>query len=153
MGDTANWEFAAAVAAVVMGLAGLLLFTLIAAIGSWRMFSQASRAAAEAARASQSVQELARYLSSRSAQQLPIIDLREEADELADLRRQADLLIDQQARLQEAVRNLVESGALGATASDRQLRDLDGIVRRLEDNLARVAAAVNQIEPRGPRGE
>lgn len=153
MGDTANWEFAAAVAAVVMGLAGLLLFTLIGAIGSWRVFGQSSRAAAEAARASQSVQELARYLSSRSAQQLPIIDLREEADELADLRRQADLLIDQQARLQDAVRNLVESGALGATTSDRQLRDLDGIIRRLEENLARVAAAVNQIEPRGPRGE
>lgn len=153
MGDTANWEFAAAVAAVVMGLGGLLLFTLIATIGSWRVFSQASRAASDAARASQSVQELARYLSSRSAQQLPIIDLREEADELADLRRQADLLIDQQARLQEAVRNLVESGALGATNSERQLRDLDGIIRRLEDNLARVAAAVNQIDSRGTRGE
>jgi methyl-accepting chemotaxis protein len=136
-----------------MGLGGLLLFTLIATIGSWRVFSQASRAAADAARASQSVQELARYLSSRSAQQLPIIDLREEADELADLRRQADLLIDQQARLQEAVRNLVESGALGATNSERQLRDLDGIIRRLEDNLARVAAAVNQIDSRGTRGE
>jgi len=141
MGDTANWEFAAAVAAVVMGLGGLLLFTLVATIGSWRMAAQASRASAEAARASQSVQELARYLSSRSAQQLPIIDLREEADELADLRRQADLLIDQQARLQDAVRSLVESGALGATSSERQLRDLDGMIRRLEDNLARVAAA------------
>jgi methyl-accepting chemotaxis protein len=153
MGDTANWEFAAAVAAVVMGLGGLLLFTLVATIGSWRMAAQASRASAEAARASQSVQELARYLSSRSAQQLPIIDLREEADELADLRRQADLLIDQQARLQDAVRSLVESGALGATSSERQLRDLDGMIRRLEDNLARVAAAVNQIDARGKTGD
>ncbi|MEX2226477.1 MAG: hypothetical protein WEB52_08515 [Dehalococcoidia bacterium] len=153
MGDTANWEFAAAVAAVVMGLGGLLLFTLIGTVGAWRVLSQASRAAAEASKSSQYVQELARHLSSRAAQQLPIIDLRDEAEDLADLRRQADLLIDQQARLQDAVRNLVESGALGSTTSDRQLRDLDSIVRRLEDNLARVAAAVNDLETRAPRGE
>ena len=153
MGDTANWEFAAAVAAVVMGLAGLLLFTLIGTIGSWRVFSQASKASTEAAKASIYMQELARHLSSRSIQQLPIIDLRDEAGELADLRRQADLLIDQQARLQDAVRNLIEAGALGNTGADRQLRDLDAIVRRLEDNLTRVAAAVNDIDTRAPRGE
>ena len=152
MGDTTNWEFAAAVAAVVMGLGGLLLFTIIGAIGSWRVFSQANRAALEAAKASASVQELARHLSSRSARQLPIIDLREEADELADLRRQADVLIDQQSRLQDAVRNLVEAGALGNAGSERQLRDLDGILRRLEDNLTRVAAAVNDIESKAPGG-
>lgn len=152
MGDTTNWEFAAAVAAVVMGLGGLLLFTMIGTIGSWKVFSQANRAATEAAKASVYVQELARHLSSRSAHQLPIIDLREEADELADLRRQADVLIDQQSRLQDAVRNLVEAGALGNAGSKRQLRDLDGILRRLEDNLTRVAAAVNDIESKSPGG-
>lgn len=152
MGDTTNWEFAAAVAAVVMGLGGLLLFTIIGTIGAWRVFSQANRAAVEAAKASASVQDLARHLSSRAASQLPIIDLREEADELADLRRQADALIDQQSRLQEAVRNLVEAGALGNAGSERQLRDLDGILRRLEDNLTRVAAAVNDIESKTPGG-
>jgi hypothetical protein len=153
MGDTANWEFAAAVAAVVMGLSGLLLFTLIGTIGSWRVFGQASKASVESAKASIYVQELARHLASRSAQQLPVIDMRDEADELADLRRQADLLIDQQARLQDAVRNLVEAGALGTTSSDRQMRDLDAILRRLEDNLTRVAAAVNDLETRVPTGE
>jgi hypothetical protein len=152
MGDTTNWEFAAAVVAVVMGLGGLLLFTMIGTIGSWKVFSQANRAATEAAKASVYVQELARHLSSRSAHQLPIIDLREEADELADLRRQADVLIDQQSRLQDAVRNLVEAGALGNAGSERQLRDLDGILRRLEDNLTRVAAAVNDIESKSPGG-
>ena len=69
MGDTTNWEFAAAVAAVVLGLGGLLLFTII-----------------------------------------------------------------------------------GNAGSERQLRDLDGILRRLEDNLTRVAAAVNDIESKAPRG-
>jgi hypothetical protein len=147
MGDTTNWEFAAAVAAVTMGLAGLLLFTLIGTIGSWRVFSQASRASREAAAASLYVQELARHLSSRTAHQLPIIDLREEADELADLRRQADLLIDQQARLQDAVRRLVEAGVLGTGGSEKQLRDLDATLRRLDDNLTRVAETVTRIEP------
>ena len=152
MGDTANWEFAAAVAAVVMGLGGLLVFTMIGTVGSWRVFSQANRAAIESAKASVYIQELALHLSSRSAHQLPIIDLKDQADEIADLRRQADALIGQQARLQEAVRNLVEAGALGNAGSERQLRDLDGILRRLEDNLTRVAAAVNDIETRSPRG-
>lgn len=152
MGDTTNWEFAAAVAAVVMGLGGLLVFTMIGTVGSWRVFSQANRAATESAKASVYIQELALHLSSRSAHQLPIIDLKDQADEIADLRRQADALIGQQARLQEAVRNLVEAGALGNAGSERQLRDLDGILRRLEDNLTRVAAAVNDIEMRSPRG-
>jgi hypothetical protein len=152
MGDTTNWEFAAAVAAVVMGLGGLLVFTMIVTVGSWRVFSQANRAATESAKASVYIQELALHLSSRSAHQLPIIDLKDQADEIADLRRQADALIGQQARLQEAVRNLVEAGALGNAGSERQLRDLDGILRRLEDNLTRVAAAVNDIETRSPRG-
>lgn len=151
MGDTANWEFAAAVAAVVMGLGGLLLFTLLGTFNSWRIFSQANRASTEAAKASLYVQELARHLSARSAQQLPVIDLRDEADELGNLRRQADLLIDQQARLQDAVRNLVEAGVLGG-GPDKQLRDLDSIIRRLDDNLTRVAAAVNDIESQAPRG-
>jgi hypothetical protein len=130
----------------------LLLITLITIVGAWRTQSQATRAAQEAAKSSVYVQELARHLSSRTSQQLPIIDLREEADELADLRRQADLLIDQQARLQDAVRHLVEAGALGG-GSEQQLRALDAMIRRLEDNLARVAAAVNDIEAQVPRGE
>jgi hypothetical protein len=153
MGDTANWEFAAAVAAVVMGLGGLLLFTLISAFNSWRVFREASRASSEAQKASVYVQELARHLSSRSALQLPIIDLRDEAEELAGLRREADRLIDQQARLQDAVRHLVEAGVLGTSGSEKQLRELDAILGRLEDNLTRVAVAVNDLEARAPRGE
>jgi len=148
MGDTANWEFAAAVAAVVMGLAGLLLFTLISAIYAWRMYSRSVRAANEAVAASLEVQDLARHLASRTAQQLPIIDLREQAAEIDDLRKQADALIGQQARLQEAVRNLVEAGVLGNGAADQQLRELDAVIRRLEDNLNRIAVAVNALETR-----
>ncbi|MBI2724588.1 MAG: hypothetical protein HYX50_05945, partial [Chloroflexi bacterium] len=114
MGDTTNWEFAAAVAAVSIGLGGLLLFTIIGTIGSWRVFDRASRASNEAAKASLTVQDLARYISSRESMSLaqPAADLSRAAGDLNSLRRQADDLIEQQARLQDAVRNLVEAGVL-----------------------------------------
>lgn len=146
MGDTTNWEFAAAVAAVCIGLGGLLLFTLLGTANSWRVFSMTHKAAQEAEKASLAVQELARHLSARSAQNLPVIDLSDAANEMADLRRQADALIAQQGRLQEAVRNLVEAGVLGSEASNQQYGDLESALRRLEDNLARVAAAVANLE-------
>lgn len=146
MGDTTNWEFAAAVAAVTIGLGGLLLFTLLGTFNSWRTFTQTTKAAHEAEKASIAVQELARHLASRPSQPLPVIDLSEVASDLVDLRKQADALIHQQARLQSAVRNLVEAGVLGNEGANQQYADLDGALRRLEDNLARVAAAVANLE-------
>lgn len=146
MGDTTNWEFAAAVAAVCIGLGGLLLFTLLGTFNSWRVFSMSAKAAREAEKASIAVQELARHLSVRTSHQLPVIDLSDAASEMSDLRRQADALIDQQSRLQDAVRNLVEAGVLGNESANQQYGDLESALRRLEDNLARVAAAVANLE-------
>lgn len=145
MGDTTNWEFAAAVAAVCIGLGGLLLFTLIGAIGAWRVFQHTMRAANEAEKATIAMQELARQLATRSAQQLPIVDLSDAAHELSDLRLQADSLIDQQGRLQDAVRHLVEAGVLGSETTQQQFAELEGVMKRLEDNLTRVAAAVANL--------
>ena len=148
MGDTTNWEFAAAVAAVVMGLGGLLLFTLIGTIGAWRLFLQANRASREAEKASLAMQDLARILSSRSNQQLPYVDLRDAAGELSDLRQQADALIDQQGRLQSAVQHLVEAGVLGNEGESRQYQTLESAIRRLDDNMTRLAAAVAELGQR-----
>ena len=58
MDNASNWEFAASIAAVCIGLGGLLLFTLIGTIGSWTVFTRASRAANEAEKASILVQDL-----------------------------------------------------------------------------------------------
>lgn len=146
VGDTTNWEFAAAVAAVCIGLGGLLLFTLLGTFNSWRLFSMTLKAAREAEKANLAVQELARHLSARTAQQLPVIDLSDAASEMTDLRKQADALIDQQARLQESVRNLVEAGVLGSEASQQQSTDLQQAMRRLEENMARIAIAVANLE-------
>ena len=150
MGDTTNWEFAAVVAAVTMGLGGLLLFTLFAIVSSWRVVDRASRAANEAAKASMAVQDLARYLASRESMHsmAPRADLTQAADELNALRQQADALIEQQTRLQDAVRNLVEAGVLKNEDSRQHLADLEGAVRRLEENLSQVAVSVANLSQR-----
>lgn len=150
MGDTTNWQFAAAVAAVTMGLGGLLLFTLIGTIGSWRIFDRAARAANEAAKASMAVQDLARYLASRETMQsmAPRVDLNQAADEINTLRQQADALIAQQTKLQDAVRNLVEAGVLRNEDSRQHLADLENAVKRLEENLSQVAVSVANLSHR-----
>lgn len=149
MADTSNWEFAAVVAAVVMGLGGLLLFTLISVIGAWRIFGLADRAAKEAMAAVLGVQELARDLVSReNVRNQSAVDLRKTASDITDLRGQADALIEQQSRLQDAVRNLVEAGVLGGDESMKHLQDLEAAIRRLEDNMSQVAAAVANLGSR-----
>jgi len=146
VGDTGNWEFAAAVAAVVMGLGGLLLFTLIGTIGAWHVFGRATRASEEAEKASLTVQDLARHLAARTAQQLPIVDLRDAADDLDGLRERTAELIDQQARLHDAVRHLVEAGVLGNQANADKSIELEGALQRLQDSLTRIAAAVGGLD-------
>ena len=150
VGDTTNWEFAAVVAAVTMGLGGLLLFTLFGIINSWRVFDRAGRAANEAAKASMAVQDLARYLASRETMHAvaPRVDLTQAADDMNALRQQADALIEQQTRLQDAVRNLVEAGVLRNEDSRQHLADLEGAVRRLEENLSQVAVSVANLSHR-----
>ena len=142
MGETTNWEFAAAVAAVSMGLGGLLLFALIGTLGTWRVFDRASRAATEAAKSSMIVQDLARYLAAREATMAPAASLRDSVAALTDIRARADALVEQQARLQDAVRNLVEAGVLGGEDSRQRAQDLDGAIKRLDEQLTRVSAVV-----------
>jgi hypothetical protein len=131
VGDTSNWEFAAVVAAVCIGMGGLLLITLIAAAGAWRVFARASEAAEQAARAADAVEELARRLTA-SAQHSG-------GGDMADLRARADALLEQQARLQEAARNLLESGVLRSEQETERLRALDEALSRIEQQLERIA--------------
>ncbi len=145
MGDTANWEFAAVVAAVVMGLGGLLIFTVISTIGSWRVFRLAAQASRESEAAAAAVQELARHLSSRQPAAPASPTPYASSGELSDLLRQADALVGQQARLQDATRRLIEARVLSGDDAGQQLRELDAAVRRLEENLSRVAAAVANL--------
>ena len=142
MEDTTNWELAAVIAAVCIGLGGLLLFTLIGAIGTWRMQDGAARAATEVATAAEAMQELARSMWATRADERselrPDIDLAAASDELADIRKRSTELLAQQALLQDAVRNLVEAGVLRGEDSGHQLRELEQALRRVEDHLIRI---------------
>ena len=143
MDNASNWEFAASIAAVCIGLGGLLLFTLIGTIGGWRVFSRASQAANEASKASIVVQDLARQLALREASQPGLADLTQAANQLSGLRAQADALLEQQTRLQAAVRNLVEAGVLrGEGATD--IKQLESAVNRLEEHMVRIMANLGQ---------
>jgi hypothetical protein len=141
VGDTSNWQFAAVVAAVVMGLGGLLLFTLVAIIGSWRVFRLASQSLRAAERASLAAEELARRLGDQMAAAAGPGDL-------SELRRQADALLEQQARLQDATRRLVEARAIVGEDARRQLQELEASVQRLEDHMGRVSAVIANLGPR-----
>lgn len=145
MGDTSNWEFAAVVAAVVMGLGGLLVFTIISSVGSWRLFRLAAQAASEAAAASGAVEDLARQLAATHAVAAGVPLPPAEVSELA---QEADALIEQQGRLQDATRRLIDARARRGSAGGEPLDELDAAMRRLDENLRRVAAAVANLGSR-----
>ncbi len=152
MGDTANWEFAAAVAAVSIGLGGLLLFTIIGALGSWRMFDRAGKAAVEATKAHIAMQELSRSIAARDERPGPpaaVAAPGEEQRGLSALRDQADALMEQQTRLQKALRDLVDAGVSHGEDSGRQLREIDAAIRRLEEHLSQLVIAVANVTARG----
>lgn len=148
MDSSSNWEFAASIAAVSIGLSGLLLFTLLSVIGSWRVLERGTSASTEAAKTMIVIQDLARQLAMREVSRSPAVDVSHTAGQLSELRLQADALLQQQTRLQDAVRNLVEAGVLRSEGSSAELKDLEGAVKRLEENLARIAAAVANLGPR-----
>jgi hypothetical protein len=142
VGDTSNWEFAAAVASVVMGLGGLLLFTLSAIIGSSISFSRASRASTEAAKANVAMQDLVRQFAMRDAMPPPVVDLTPAMAQIDALRAQTDMLMKQQARLQDSLQQVNE------TSGQRDVQALHATVQRLEDELAQMAATVANLAQR-----
>jgi hypothetical protein len=141
VGDTGNWEFAAVVAAVSIGLLGLVIFTLVSIVNSWLIFSRSARAAKDASEASLVVQDLARELSAREAASLTASGLTEETKRLADLRKQAETLVEQQARLQEATKSLLEAGVLQADVG-LDIKQLEASIQRLDEHMGQLAAAI-----------
>lgn len=160
-----NLEFALAVAGASIGLAALLVFALVTIVNTWRTFSAASGAGREAQAALLTVQELARRLAERppgapaatlagageEGAHLSAAELEAVVSGFSDLRTQADDLIERQVRLQEAVRNLVESRALGGAESSDVLRELEATVKRLETTMGQMAAAVANLTQRVDR--
>lgn len=153
---------AAAIAGTSIGLAFLLMVCVAAVVAVWRLHARSMEAFEEAIRASLSVQELTEAIGRATpglgapVQGPPgaadtgtlMASLEEEARGLAELRRQADDLLDRQARLQDAVRNLIESRALEGAQAAETLRDLQAAVSRLEATVGQMATAIANLAQR-----
>ena len=50
--------------------------------------------------------------------------------------------MEQQRRLQEAVRNLVEAGVLRSEGSGQDVTEIQAAIKRIEEHLSQIAAAV-----------
>ncbi len=160
-----NLEFALAVAGASIGLAALFVFALVTIINTWRTFASASGTNREAQAALLTIQELSRRLAERptapvapppseaaeEGARLSATELEAVVSGFSELRHQADDLIERQVRLQEAVRNLVESRALGGAESSDVLRELEATVKRLETTMGQMAAAVANLTQRVDR--
>lgn len=157
-----NLEFALALAGASAGLAALLIFALVTIINTWRTFAGASAANREAQTALLMLQDLVRRVAvepaprEEAAEQAPApglsaAELEAVVRDFSELRRQADDLIERQIRLQDAVRNLVESRALVGAESSDMLRDLESTIRRLETTVGQMAAAIANLTQRVDR--
>ncbi len=142
MGDTSNWEFAAVVAAVSIGLCGLLVFTVGSIVMNWIVLGRAAKSAKDSSEASLLVQDAARGIAARDSAALAAAGLAEETKRIAELREQSTALVEQQARLQEAVRNLIEANVLGAQIVPPDNSSLEASIKRLDDHMGQLAAAI-----------
>lgn len=139
-----DFEFAVAVAGASIGLAAVLLFAIVTVLSTWRIFRQVGQSGEAAMRASLAMEELARRLGRPQAAE----EARPEippSEEFGDLRQQAQELMERQARLQESVRNLIESGMLEGGPPVESLRNLEEAVQRLEGTVSEMTAAVANL--------
>jgi len=141
------FQIAAAVAAV-SGLAALLILSLVAIFGAWRLTRQASENAIATARAVVAVEDLARRLTAPPG---PASD----AGQLAEVRQQLAALAEQQRQLQETARHLFETAALPGTPAIPEIDDLEAMVSRLDTTVGQMAASlanlIQLLEQQGSR--
>ena len=136
-----TFEFAAAVAGVSIGLAALLVFAVLGALGLWRLSRHAGESSLASARAALSVEELARRVSMQAAQaaSIPAAD----AGQFGELRRQTETLIDQQRQLQEMARSLFETAAEESPAL--AFDELESAINRLDVTVGQMAASLANL--------
>jgi hypothetical protein len=128
-----TFELAAAIAGVCIGLAALMIFSLVAIFGAWQVFRRASEASTAATKASQGAEELARHLAFQAA-----APPRSESGQLAELRQEAAALLDK-------LRELAESGALEGGPSAGALTQLEAAVGRLDATVGQMAASLANL--------
>jgi hypothetical protein len=136
-----TFEFAAAIAGVSIGLAAILVLSLFTIIGTWRLFRHASDASLGTTRAVLAIEELARRLAGQpAAPPLPA-----DGNQLAELRQQAETLIDEQRRLQDMARNLLDTAAVEGGPAPAAIDDLESAVGRLDTTVGQMATSLANL--------
>ena len=133
-----TFQFAAAIAGVSIGLAAVLVLAVLATLGTWRLSQDASAALVATSRAALTIEALA----SRLAQAGPPAP---EGDQTAELRQQTETLVDQQRRLQEITRTLLDTAAMGGAATPGALEDIGTAVGRLDSTVGQMAASLANL--------
>lgn len=134
------FEVAAAVAAI-SGLAALLVLCLLAIFGVWRLFQRSSDVSQASTRAMLSMEDLARRMEGTTSPPAETAD----GDQFAQLRQQAETLIEQQRRLQDLARTLLETEAVEGGAPGAMLDDLERAVQRLDATVGQMAASLANL--------
>ena len=136
------FEFAAAIAGVVVGLTAITLLAIVGVVGVWQLFRRASEASVAATRAALGAEELARHIATQLvAQPRPSPT---NGGGLADLRQQAEELLDQQRDLQESTRSLLDSAAIEGP-EQAALNDVELAVNRLDSTVGQMAASLANL--------
>lgn len=144
------FEFAAAIAGVVIGLLAILILSIMAVIGTWRLFRLAGDASLASARVALSTEELARRLAGEPAQTAATAG----EDQFAQLRQQSEALLEQQRQLQEMARNLLDTEVLESDQAPA-VDELVSAVSRLDTTVGQMAASLAnliQLVERPPEG-
>lgn len=136
-----TFEFAAAIAGVSIGLASALILVTLSIIGMWRLFRHASDASQATTRAALGMEQLARRLAAQPGPVAPAA----EGDGFAELRQQAEDLIERQRRMQEMARNLLDTAALEGAPAPAALDDLETAVGRLDATVGQMAASLANL--------
>ena len=145
-----TFEFAAAIAGVVIGLLAILILSIMAVIGTWRLFRLAGDASLASARVALSTEELARRLAGQPAQTAATAG----DDQFAQLRQQSEALLEQQRQLQEMARNLLDTEVLESGQAPA-VDELVSAVSRLDATVGQMAASLAnliQLVERPPEG-
>jgi hypothetical protein len=146
------FEFAAAIAGVVVGLTALTLLAIVGVVGVWQLFRRASEASVAATRAALGAEELARHVATQLMAQPRSAQNGGNGAGLADLRQQAEGLLDQQRELQEMARSLVDSAAVEGP-EQAALNDVEDAIHRLDSTVGQMAVSlanlIQHLEQRG----
>ena len=133
-----TFQIAAAVAGVSIGLAAVLIFAILAIIGSWRLFRHASEAQQAAMEASITVAEMVRRIESPTAS-VP------DAGAPAELTRELETLILQQRQLQDSARGMLDAAAVAGGPAPHELEELAATVSRLDTTVGQMATSLANL--------